>query len=62
MTTACPNCDAPIADPLAVIETDGACPACGKPRDELFDIALDTEPERSAAETIVDNYAPEAEP
>lgn len=60
-TVPCPNCGEPLADALAIIEDDGACPECEKTRDELFDIALETTPDRSAGEAIADNYAPEVD-
>jgi RNA polymerase subunit RPABC4/transcription elongation factor Spt4 len=59
--TACPNCGEPLADALAIIEDDGACPHCGTLRDELFDIALETDPDRSPEEVIDDNHAPEVD-
>lgn len=60
-TVPCPNCGEPLADALAIIETDGACPECEKTRDELFDIALEATPDRSAEAVIADNHAPEVD-
>jgi RNA polymerase subunit RPABC4/transcription elongation factor Spt4 len=61
VTATCPDCGDEIDNALAIIEEDGACPNCGTGRDELFDIALDTDPDRSPAETIAGNYEMEAD-